>query len=313
MRPENTGSGPDSEGIEVIRQCRTIGAEIRGVDISKPLPDPVFRSIYAALLECKVVFFRNQRMTAEEQIAFGQKFGPLETNPFRPHGEGKPELQIVKNDGDNPVLSTDVWHTDLTFREYPTKFTILRCLEIPECAGDTVWADMCSAYDGLSPKFREFVSGLTALHDFKNFRVLYRGDPAKRDELTRMENKFPNPSHPVVITHPETQQRVLFVNRQFTVRIDGLSEMEGRKILEILYEQATVPEYQFRLSWQPGTLAIWDNRLCQHYAVNDYYPDRRHMERVAVAGDARPVFDAGAKPIRDYAAIVRVHAREGIH
>ena len=313
MNTNITDSSPDVDGVEVIQCQRSIGAEIRGVDVSKPLPDPVFRSIYAALLEYKVIFFRDQKITTEEQILFGQKFGSLETNPFRPHGEGHPELQIIKNDKDNPVLSTDVWHTDLTFREFPTKFTILHCLEIPEYGGDTVWADMCSAYDGLSPKFREFVSDLTALHDFKNFRVLYKGDPAKRDELSRMEEMFPNPSHPVVITHPETQQQVLFVNRQFTLRIEGMSEMEGSKILEILYEQVKVPEYQFRLSWQPGTLAIWDNRLCQHYAVNDYYPNRRHLERVAVAGDARPVFDASAKPIRDFASIVRVHAREGLH
>ena len=123
-----------------------------------------------------------------------------------------------------------------------------------------------------------------------------------------MEELFPNPAHPVVLTHPDTRRRVLFVNRQFTVKILGLNAEESRSLLETLYQQASVPEYQFRLRWRPGTLAIWDNRSCQHYAANDYYPKLRHMERVAVAGDARPVFDPEARPSGNHATIRRVHA-----
>ncbi len=295
---------------EVIRCQPTIGAEIRGVDLQRPLSDTAFATVYDALIEHKVIFFRNQNLTAEQQIALGQRFGPLETNPFRPQCEDKPELQIIKNDKDNPVLSTDVWHADLTFREKPTKFTILRCLEIPDFGGDTLWADMCAAYSGLSASFRDYIAGLSAIHDFKNFRVLYTGDDTKLEQLRRMEKMFPNPTHPVVVTHPETHQRALFVNRQFTLRIARMSEHESRELLEILYAQASVPEYQFRLKWQPRTIAIWDNRSCQHYAVNDYYPHRRYMERVAVAGDAVPRFDPTAEPVRRYATIQRVHAFE---
>ncbi len=298
---------------EVVRCHRLIGAEVRGIDLSRPLADSAFSRIYSALLEHKVIFFRNQHITTEQQVEFARRFGPLEQNPFRPQREDLPELQIIKNDKDHPVLSTDVWHADLTFRQFPTKFTILRCMQIPEYGGDTMWADMCAAYEGLSPKLREFITGLTALHDFKNFRVLYKGDEAKRAQLLQMEEMFPNPSHPVVITHPETRQRVLFVNRQFTLRLEGMSDLESRNLLEILYQQASIPEYQYRLSWQPGTLVVWDNRLCQHYAVNDYYPHPRHMERVAVAGDALPAFDPAAKPVRDFATIARVHAHEGLH
>lgn len=306
-------SGKNNGEPEIVRCHRLIGAEIRGIDLSRPLTDSAFSRIYSALLEHKVIFFRNQNITTEQQVEFARRFGPLEQNPFRPQREDLPELQIIKNDKDHPVLSTDVWHADLTFRQLPTKFTILRCLQIPEYGGDTMWADMCAAYDGLSPKLREFITGLTALHDFKNFRVLYKGDAAKRAQLLQMEEMFPNPSHPVVVTHPETRQRVLFVNRQFTLRLEGMSDLESRNILEILYQQASIPEYQYRLSWQPGTLVVWDNRLCQHYAVNDYYPNPRHMERVAVAGDAPPVFDPAAKPVRDFATIARVHAHEGLH
>jgi taurine dioxygenase len=299
--------------IEVVRDQPTIGAEITGVDLSQKVPESEFNVICSALLEHKVIYFRNQQMTAEQQIRFGEQFGPLETNPFRPQGEGKPELQIVKNNKDNPVFSTDVWHSDLTFRKKPTKLTILRCIEIPTYGGDTMWADMCAAYNGLSESLRNFIIGLSAIHDFKNFRVLYKNNPDKQKELLQMEVMFPNPLHPVIITHPETLQRVLFVNRQFTLRIKGLSDDESRSLLELLYVQASVPEYQFRLKWQPGTVAIWDNRACQHYAVNDYYPDNRHMERVAVAGDTEPYFDASVKPVRESTSINRAHVIEGLH
>ena len=295
--------------MDVIPCQPTIGAEIRGVDLAADISDSNFDAIYRALLAYKVVFFRDQHLDAARQIALGERFGPLEVNPFRPQGQDRPALQIILNDRDNPVLSTDVWHADLTFREMPTKFTLLRCIEMPPAGGDTLWADMCAAYDGLDNALRERVTNLSAVHDFRNFRVLYEGRPEKKEELTRLEAMFPNPTHPVVITHPETQQRVLFVNRQFTVRLEGVSADESARLLETLYAQASVPEYQFRLRWAPGTVAIWDNRSCQHYACNDYYPARRHMERVAVAGDARPAFDADAAPPPDYPRLERVHAR----
>lgn len=291
--------------MEVIRRQPTIGAEIRGVDLSRRLTERVFAGICETLLAYKVVYFRGQAITSAQQLDLGRRFGELEVNPFRPQGADQPALQIIRNDRDNPVLSTDVWHADLTFREKPTRLTILRCIEIPACGGDTLWADMCAAYDGLEPRLRERITGLEAVHDFSNFRVLYRDRP---DELERMEAMFPKPRHPVVMTHPETLTRVLFVNRQFTVRIEGMPAPESAGLLETLYAQASVPEYQFRLRWEPGTIAIWDNRSCQHYAVNDYYPALRHMERVAVAGDARPFFDPEAVPLADYPRIRRVHA-----
>jgi len=299
--------------MEIIANQPTIGAEIKGLDLSRPLSTAEFDNVYQALLSYKVIYFRDQNISPDQHEALAKQFGELEVNPFRPQGEGRPALQIIKNDQDNPVLSTDVWHADLTFREKPTKFTILRCIEIPAQGGDTLWSDMCAAYDGLSDSMKKFVCSLEAIHDFKNFRVLYRGTEEKRQELHRMEDMFPNPAHPVVISHPETKQRVLFVNRQFTVRIKDMSDYESRKVLDLLYDQASVPEYQFRLKWHPGTIAIWDNRLCQHYAVNDYYPNLRHMERVAIEGDAVPHFDADAIPEQKYRTIRRVHAVEGLH
>ena len=295
--------------MEIIRRQPTIGAEIRGVDLGTPLSDAAFDEVYAALLRYKVIYFRDQVLDADTQIGLGKRFGPLEVNPFRPQGRDAPVLQIVRNDRDNPVFTTDVWHADLTFRAMPTKFTILRCVEMPTCGGDTLWADMCAAYDGLDTELKAQITGLEAIHDFKNFRVLYEGKPDRARELAELEAAFPRPTHPVVATHPETGQRVLFVNRQFTVGIAGMPGAESAALLEQLYAQASVPEYQFRLEWEPGTVAIWDNRSTQHYAVNDYYPALRHMERVAVAGDTEPVFDPQASPTEEYPRIERVHAR----
>ncbi len=295
--------------MQVIRRQPTIGAEIRGVDLATPLEDDIFAEIYAALLRYKVIYFRDQALDADSQIGLGNRFGPLEVNPFRPQGRDAPVLQIVRNDRDNPVFTTDVWHADLTFRAMPTKFTILRCVEMPACGGDTLWADMCAAYDGLDAELQDRITGLEAVHDFKNFRALYEGKPERAAELAELEAMFPQPTHPVVATHPETGQRVLFVNRQFTVSICDMPAAESAALLELLYAQASVPEYQFRLEWEPGTVAIWDNRSTQHYAVNDYYPALRHMERVAVAGDAEPVFDPRARLASGYPRLERVHAQ----
>ena len=211
-------------------------------------------------------------------------FGELEVHPMRPQGEF-PEILVLDNHKDNPVLSTDVWHSDTTFRKNPTKYTILRCQIMPKVGGDTLWANMEAAYEGLSPTFRKMIDGLRAVHDFQNFRVLFKKTEEDQAKLRRMEELFPNPSHPVVRTHPVTGRKCIFVNPQFTLRIEGLEPDESRAILDVLFEQAHVPEYQFRLRWEPGTIVFWDNSSTQHYAANDYYPERRRMERTAVVGD----------------------------
>jgi taurine dioxygenase len=262
----------------------TIGAEIHGIDFRLP-PDPeTYARLESALIEHKIVYARDQHITPAEHVALGRMFGELEVHPFRPEGEF-PEVLVLDNHKDNPVLSTDVWHSDTTFRECPTRYSILRCLIIPKVGGDTVWADMCAAYDGLSPAMKRLVDPLQAVHDFINFRTLYSNSDEDQAKLRAMEKKFPNPTHPVVRTHQVTGRKAIYVNPQFTKHIVGLPEDESRAILALLYEQAHVPEYQFRLRWKPGTIAFWDNRSAQHYACNDYYPNRRRMERVAVMGD----------------------------
>ena len=280
LGPRIVGAAP----FDVERHGRHLGAEIKGLDLGQPLDQPTFAALEAALIEHKVIFARGQNLSTAEHVRLSRMFGDLEVHPFRPEGEF-PEIMVLDNHKDNPVLSTDVWHSDTTFRLRPTRYTILRCEIMPATGGDTLWANMAAAYDNLSDPFKRMIAGLRAVHDFKNFRVLFTRSAADQARLETMEDLYPNPSHPVVRTHPVTGAKILFVNPQFTLRIEGLAEDESRGLLDILFRQVLIPEYQFRFRWHPGDIVFWDNTATQHYAANDYYPDRRRMERTAVLGD----------------------------
>jgi len=270
--------------FRIERLGTSLGAEIHDLDLKAPVAEATLKAFEAALVEHKVLVLRDQHLTTEQHVRFSRMFGELEVHPMRPQGEF-PEILVLDNHKDNPVLSTDVWHSDTTFRKNPTKYTILRCQIMPELGGDTLWANMEAAYAGLSDIFRGMIAGLRAVHDFQNFRVLFKNTDEDRAKLHSMEDMFPNPSHPVVRTHPVTGRKSIYVNPQFTLRIEGMAAAESRAILDVLFAQARVPEYQFRLRWAPGTIVFWDNRSTQHYAVNDYYPARRRMERTAVVGE----------------------------
>ncbi len=281
-----------SAPFKVERLGAKLGAEIHGLDLKNGMDAETFKAFEAALVEHKVVFLRDQNLDTKQHVEISRLFGALEVHPMRPQGEfidaaaGRvPEILVLDNDKDNPVLSTDVWHSDTTFRQNPTRYTILRCQIMPKVGGDTLWADMEAAYLGLSERFRSMIDGLRAVHDFQNFRVLFKKTDEDQAKLRKMEELFPNPSHPVVRTHPVTGRKSIYVNPQFTVKIEGLDPDESRAILQVLFAQAQVPEYQFRLRWTPGAIVFWDNRSTQHYAANDYYPERRRMERTAVIGD----------------------------
>ena len=270
--------------FEVERIGRHLGAEVRGLDLKQGMNAATFAAFEAALIEHKVIYLRNQNLTTAEHVAVSRLFGELEVHPFRPQGEF-PEILVLDNHKDNPVLSTDVWHSDTTFRIRPTKYTILRCQIMPKASGDTIWCDMTAVYDGLSEPIRRMIDPMTAVHDFKNFRVLFKNTPEDRERLHAMEDLYPNPTHPVVRTHPISKMKSLYVNPQFTLRINGLAEDESDAILRMLYARTLTPEYQFRLRWAPGMITFWDNTATQHYAANDYYPERRRMERTAVIGE----------------------------
>jgi len=270
--------------VAVVPYGPTFVAEIRGIDFTQPVSDAAARTIHRALMDFKVLFFRDAEMTPEQHVTFGKQFGELTVHPFVPHLEHLPEVMVLDNHQGNPVFSTDVWHSDETFRVDPPMGSILRCVRMPERGGDTLWADMGAAFAGLSEAMQRFLSGLEAVHDFQNFRHKFDDLPIRErhERLAKMEEELPNPTHPVVTTHPATGQKILFVNPQFTVAIKGMREDESRALLAFLFVQAATPEYQFRFHWQPNSMVFWDNRGTQHYAANDYYPNHRTMQRVTI-------------------------------
>jgi taurine dioxygenase len=262
-----------------------IGAEIEGVDLREELSDEVIAQIRDALLRNKVIFFRNQPITPEQHIAFARRFGELEIHPATPKDQTNPEFLRIAH-GSNSKGRENNWHSDVTWREQPSLGSILRAVEIPETGGDTLFASMEAAFEGLSPAMQAWVCTLSAEHDIA--RVFGRRLGKSAEEL---HEQYPPQIHPVVRTHPETGCRSLYVNTAFTSKIIGLSPKESDWLLAHLYAQATLPEYQCRFVWEPNSIAFWDNRSSQHYAASDYFPAVRIMERVTVAGD-RPFFTA---------------------
>jgi len=268
------------ERIEVVQLGRIIGAEIRGVDLSRPLEPRVQEELNRALLEWKVIFFRGQDITPQQQRDFARHWGELETNPLLESGASAEVVRFAKGDGATPTFE-NVWHTDVTFRERPALGAVLQLREVPPVGGDTMWADMAAAYDNLPAEVKERIDGATAVHDFIPGFARFYGP----EKLIPMQEQFPPVEHPVVRTHPETGRRMLFVNTSFTTHIVGMEREESDRLLSYLVRQAHVPEYQVRFHWQAGDIAFWDNRATQHYAVDDYFPHRRVAERVAIAGD----------------------------
>ncbi|MFV0132064.1 TauD/TfdA dioxygenase family protein [Streptomyces sp. HMX87] len=268
------------ELFEVVPQARTIGAEIRGVDLSLPLTPGLREELDRALLEWKVLFFRSQHLTSDQQRAFARNWGELETNPLLAAGSSEDVVRFDKGGGSAQTFE-NVWHADVTFRERPALGAVLQLREVPPFGGDTMWADMAAAYDNLPQDVKDRIDDARAVHDFIPGFTRFYGP----DRLAPFQDLFPPVEHPVVRRHPVTGRRMLFVNTSFTTHIVGMDRDESDRLLRLLFQQAHVPEYQVRFRWQPGDIAFWDNRATQHYAVNDYDGHRRVAERVAIAGD----------------------------
>ena len=281
-----------------------LGAEISGVSLGR-LGDADFQVIQAALVEHEVLVFRNQKLSVDEYMSFGQRFGELTVHPFSTSLPERPELIVLDNDPSTPPISTDQWHSDEMFRDRPALATILRSTIIPEVGGNTVFASMTAAYDGLHPSLQQFLCSLEALHDFKVFRALHSGTREGRQRLLELEEMFPNQRHPVVRVHPVSGRRAVFVSPQTTKRILGVRDFESEHLLQMLYQLPQVPEYQLRVSWEPNMIVMWDNRSTQHYAPRDYFPARRRMERLTVGGDkpfgvaADSAFPAAVKAVTE--------------
>ena len=269
--------------LEVTPMSATIGAEISGVDLTTDLTVEVIEEIRRALLAYKAVFFRDQPLNPGQHVSFARRFGDLEIHPFIPGNPEWPELVRFEKGADTGGYENG-WHHDVTWREVPSMAAVLHAVQVPPTGGDTLFADMCAAYDGLDDELQARIDGMTAVHDhLKSF-----GRQVPPEKQAAIREMFPPVEHPVVRTHPETGRKMLFVNRFFTDHIVGLSREESTALIDRLARQADILEYQCRFRWAPDSVAMWDNRSCQHYACSDYWPSIRIMERASITGE-RPV------------------------
>jgi len=269
------------ETIIVTPMEPTIGADVSGFRMDGDVPPEQIAEIRRALLDWKVIFFRDQDVTIEEHVAFGRLFGELEVHPFAPKEYAHlPEILAIKHDASSKRGENN-WHSDVTWRLQPSLGSILRCRVCPPVGGDTLFADMYAAYDHLSDEIKATIDGAQARHSFQhNFgRAM---DDATRE---RFAEEYPDPIHPVVRVHPETGRKGLYVNAAFTVEILDMEPEASARLLQHLYRQAAIPEHQVRFRWAVDSVAFWDNRAVQHYAAFDYRPNARHVERVTVVGD----------------------------
>lgn len=274
--------------IQIEQVNSYLGAEVSGVDLSQPLTDADLAALQQAHADYEVLVFRDQPLKADDFMAFGRRFGRLSVHPFSPNDKENPELILFKNDAAIPPWKTDCWHSDETFRNIPPMGTMLHALDVPRFGGDTMFVSMTAAYEGLSDRMQQFLSGLEAYHDFLPFKEVFGGTAEGREKLLQYERDYPPSLHPVVTEHPMTGKKLIFVNPQFTTKIKDMEDAESKQLLNQLFDLAKVPEYQYRHHWENGTLVFWDNRSTQHYAVHDYFPKRRYMQRVTIAGTQAP-------------------------
>jgi taurine dioxygenase len=234
----------------------------------------------------QVLFFRDQPITPLAQRALANRFGDLHIHPVYPHAPEAEEIIVLDTHHENPP-DNDNWHTDVTFIETPPALAILAAKQLPPVGGDTLWASGIAAFEGLSPRLQQLLAGLEAEHDFSKSFPAHRhnGSPAEYGRWQEAAARHPPLRHPVIRTHPVSGRQALFVNEGFTTRLPDLPAQESEALLAFLFAHITKPEYQVRWRWQENDIAIWDNRVTQHYANADYLPARRVMHRATILGD----------------------------
>jgi taurine dioxygenase len=273
--------------IKIRKLTPTIGAEISGVDLARPLGNQQFQEIHDALMENLVIFFRDQRLTVEQHKAFGARFGKLHIHPNAPQElAGHPEILVIKADENSKHVAGEDWHSDVSCDAEPPMGSILHIHIVPpDGGGDTLFANMYRAFEALSPPIQRMLEGMTAIHDSAKVHR-YRLRASDRNDI-----QFPRTAHPLVRTHPVTGHKALYVNRSFTTRIIELKANESEAMLETLFRHIETPELMCRFSWRPHSIAFWDNRAAQHHALFDYHPHRRYGLRVTICGD-KPFYRA---------------------
>lgn len=272
--------------IEVMPTSGALGAEILGIDLGDPLDGEDVAKLKGALSEHGVIFFRDQQLTPQQHIAFAGRFGPININRFFKAVPGHPEIAEVRKEPEQTRNIGGNWHTDHSYDQIPALGSILLAREVPPRGGDTLFACMAKAYDALSDGLKRTLEGLKAVHSSRHVfgRVQYERDMNGR--IGNADAAMQDAVHPVVIRHPDSGRKVLFVNPGFTTHFEGWTEAESKGLLETLYAHARRPDFQTRFQWRDGSIAFWDNRATWHYAVNDYQGERRLMHRITVEGVA---------------------------
>jgi taurine dioxygenase len=272
----------------------SLGAEIDGVDLAKPLANSAAAAIRRAFTEHLVLFFRDQSLSPEQHLAFSRLFGPLSRMPYVKAMPDYPDIIAVLKEADESKISTfgNAWHSDFSFLEEPPLGSVLYAREVPSQGGDTLFANMYMAYEALSEGMKRLLKGFNAMHSGKPYG---RGGISKDLRVSRsIQIERDNPEaeretvHPVVRLHPESGRKALFVNSIYTTRFENMTEAESKPLLDYLFQHCIQPEFTCRFRWQAGSLALWDNRCAMHYAINDYDGQRRLMHRTTIAGE-RPV------------------------
>jgi len=272
--------------MEIQAFASALGALVHSVDLARPLPAAGVDAIRKAVADYGVVFFRDQRLTPEQHLGFARCFGAINVNRFFKTVDGYPEIAEVRKEPDQQRNLGGNWHTDHSYDLAPAMGSILYAREVPGSGGDTLFASMYRAYDALSDGLKRTLEGLRALHSsrhvFGTSTYGLRGDLQGR--VLNPEMAVQDAVHPVVVRHPGSGRKALYVNPGFTVRIDGWTDEESRPLLQYLYEHAARPEFSCRFQWGPGSIAFWDNRCTWHYALNDYPEQRRLMHRITIEG-----------------------------
>ena len=272
--------------IDVRPKSGSVGAEIFGVDLNKEISKEQFLEIRRAFGEFGVIFFRDQYLTPDEEIEFAEKWGIININRFFTNVDGYPKIAMVLKEANQKQNIGGAWHTDHTYDTEPAMGSILFAHEVPKKGGDTMFASMYSAYENLSEGLKKTLDGMKARHSSRH--VFGKARASRNDDtvgrIRNSETANQDALHPVIIKHPETGRKALYVNPTFTLGFDGWTDVESKPLLEYLYEHATKPEFTCRFKWEKGSIAFWDNRSTWHLAINDYHGERRLMHRITIEG-----------------------------
>lgn len=271
-----------------------LGAFVKDLDLSQPLGTSVFDDLTRAHADYGVLFFRDQKLTPQDHIALAEQFGEINVNRFFAPVAEHPQIAEVRKEPEQTINIGGGWHTDHSYDQIPALGSMLYARELPPVGGDTIYASMYAAYEALSDGMKQMLAGLNAVHSSRHVFGAAAGRPAEMsDRLGNAAAATQDAVHPVVLTHPRSGKKGLYVNPGFTVRFDGWTDQESEPLLRYLYQHATRPEFTYRFQWQPGSLAFWDNRCTWHFAVNDYQGERRLLHRITLEGE--PLADASIR------------------